>query len=155
MPAMAGYRPTKLLPPVWFLASLIAMAALHFWLPVARLIPPPFHWLGLAPLIAGLALGFNAVGLFRRRQTGVVPFTPVTTLVTTGPYRFTRNPMYLGLVLALFGIATLLGTLSPWFVIPLFAAWIHRRFILQEEAMLEERFGDEYATFKQRVRRWI
>ena len=139
---MPTYQPTKLLPPVWFFASLIAMATLHFMVPVARIIPQPWNWLGLLPLVAGIVIGFSSVGLFVRRHTGVVPFTPVTTLVTTGPYRFTRNPMYLGLVLALIGVAALLGTLTPWLVIPAFAWWIRRRFILQEEAMLEGKFGE-------------
>jgi protein-S-isoprenylcysteine O-methyltransferase Ste14 len=63
--------------------------------------------------------------------------------------------MYLGMVTLLAGVATFLGTLTPWLVIPVFAWWIGHRFIAQEETMLEERFGEEYVRFKQRVRRWV
>jgi protein-S-isoprenylcysteine O-methyltransferase Ste14 len=155
MSAMPAFRPTKLLPPLWFLLSLVAMGMLHRLAPVARLIPSPWNWLGVVPLLGGLVLAASGARLFARRGTGIKPFSPITTLVTTGPYRFTRNPMYLGLVLALVGVAVLLGTLTPWFVVPLFASWIHHRFIRQEEAMLEGQFGEEYAQFKRRVRRWV
>ena len=152
---MAEVRKTKLLPPVWLILSLIAMAALHHFAPAARLIRSPWNWLGVIPIVAGVALAISGVGLFRRHGTGIVPFTPVTALVVTGPYRFTRNPMYLGMVMLLIGVAIMLGTLTPWLVIPAFAWWIGRRFIAQEEAMLEERFGAEYLEFKRRVRRWV
>lgn len=152
---MTTVQPTKMLPPVWFVLSLIAMAALHWMAPVARIIPAPWNWLGLVPLLGGVALTISGAGLFKRAGTGIKPFSEVTTLVTAGPYRFTRNPMYLGLVAALIGVATLLGTLTPWLVVPPFAWWINRRFIAQEEVMLEARFGAEYVRFKERVRRWI
>ena len=148
-------RPTKMLPPVWFLLSLAAMGVLHHFAPVARTIPSPWNWLGLIPIIGGVALALSGAGLFRRHGTGVVPFSPATHLVTTGPYRFTRNPMYVGMFLALFGVAAILGTFSPLAVIPPFVWWIRRRFVLEEEAMLHERFGAEYAAFTKRVRRWV
>src|SRR5687768_7632847 len=152
---MAAYRPTKMLPPIWLALSLIAMAGLHYVAPVARLIPKPWNGLGALPIIAGVALAISGVRLFTRHATGIVPFSPATQLVTGGPYRFTRNPMYVGMVLLLIGVATMLGTLTPWLVIPLFAWWIDRRFVRQEEVMLEERFGEPYREFKRRVRRWI
>lgn len=152
---MTTVRKTKMVPPIWLALAIVAMAALHYLLPVARIIRTPWTWLGAAPMVAGIALAVAGAGLFRRHNTGVVPFSPATYLVTTGPYRFTRNPMYLGMVLLLCGVAMMLGTLSPWIVIPLFAWWIGHRFIAQEEVMLEQVFGDEYVRFKQRVRRWI
>jgi protein-S-isoprenylcysteine O-methyltransferase Ste14 len=152
---MTTVRKTKMLPPVWFVLALIAMAALNWVAPIARLIPAPWSWLGLVPIVAGVALAISGAALFKRHGTGVVPFSPVTQLVTTGPYRFTRNPMYLGMVMALIGAAVLMGTVSPWLVIPIFAWWINRRFIAQEEVMLQDAFGDDYVQFKQRVRRWI
>ena len=92
---------------------------------------------------------------FTRAGTPVVPFERSTTLVTGGSYRFTRNPMYLGMVLLLSGVAALLGTLSPWLVIPIFTAVIQTNFIRGEERFLEELFGDSYRAYKTRVRRWI
>jgi protein-S-isoprenylcysteine O-methyltransferase Ste14 len=152
---MTIVRKTKMLPPIWLAIALIVMALLHWLAPIGRLIPRPWNWLGIVFIIAGVALAVSGAGLFRRHNTGVVPFSPATRLVTEGPYRFTRNPMYLGMVLLLIGAATMFGTLSPWLVIPIFAWWIDRRFIAQEEVMLAEVFGEDYLRFKQRVRRWI
>jgi protein-S-isoprenylcysteine O-methyltransferase Ste14 len=152
---MPEYRPTRCLPPFWFALAVAAMVALHLALPLARLIPPPWKWVGVLPLLAGLSLTLAAARIFRLRGTGIKPFSPATTLVTSGPYRFTRNPMYLGLVLMLIGLATLLGSLTPWLVIPPFAWWIDRRFIRHEEAMLETHFGQAFADLRRRVRRWL
>ena len=106
-------------------------------------------------IVGGLLFDGMAAGLFRRRGTAVEPWKPSTALIVEGPYRFTRNPMYLGMVMLLIGVAVMLGTLTPGLVIPPFAWWISRRFIAQEEVMLEERFGEEYLQFMRRVRRWI
>ena len=152
---MPAYRPSKIIPPIWFLLTLIAMFALHRFVPVARVVPLPWHWVGLLPLLAGFVLTAVAARLFTRSKTGVKPFTPVTMLVESGPYRFTRNPMYVGLVLILIGVAVLYGTLSPWLGVVAFAWWIDFRFIRHEEAMLEAQFGQPYLDFKRRVRRWV
>ena len=76
-------------------------------------------------------------------------------MVTSGVFRFTRNPMYMGFTLILFGAAVLFGTLSPFLVIPFFMALIERRFIRTEEKMLELKFGQAYLDYKKKVRRWI
>jgi protein-S-isoprenylcysteine O-methyltransferase Ste14 len=144
-----------MLPPVWLALSLLAMVALHYVAPAARLIPRPWNWLGALAIMAGVAVAVSGAALFKRYGTGVVPFSPATRLVIGGPYRFTRNPMYLGMVLLLVGVATMLATATPWIPIPLFAWWLDRRFVRQEEAMLTERFGAEYEGFKRRVRRWV
>jgi protein-S-isoprenylcysteine O-methyltransferase Ste14 len=146
----------KIVPPAWFLMSLLAMPALHFLLPITRLLPAPYSYLlGGLLLAAGLATGGTAFVSFTRAGTPVVPFERSTTLVTGGSYRFTRNPMYLGMVLMLSGVAALLGTLSPWLVVPLFAAVIQTNFIRGEERFLEEIFGESYRAYKTRVRRWL
>jgi protein-S-isoprenylcysteine O-methyltransferase Ste14 len=95
------------------------------------------------------------VALFRRARTGVVPFSEATTLVTGGPYRFTRNPMYLGMAGILVGTAIWLGSVTPWLVLPAFMAIIVERFIAPEEAMLERTFGEHYARYRAAVRRWL
>jgi protein-S-isoprenylcysteine O-methyltransferase Ste14 len=83
------------------------------------------------------------------------PFSRSTALVIEGPFRFTRNPMYLGLAVILVGVALALEALTPFFVIPVFVAIITVGFIVPEETMLKERFGDQYAAFQARVRRWL
>ena len=83
------------------------------------------------------------------------PFEQSTALVTGGLFRYTRNPMYLGLVLMLLGAAVGFGTLSPFFAIVVFVWWIQSRFIVREEAFLAGIFGPEYLAYKARVRRWL
>jgi protein-S-isoprenylcysteine O-methyltransferase Ste14 len=96
-----------------------------------------------------------SAGMFRRLGTGVRPFTPATVLVARGPFRVSRNPMYLGMVLMLVGLGMALGTTVPLLVPPLFAVVIDRRFICREEEFLADRFGAPYREFCRRVRRWL
>jgi protein-S-isoprenylcysteine O-methyltransferase Ste14 len=131
------------------------MVALHLLLPVRQLFDRPWTWIGFAPFLLGGGLTVRAARLFDRAGTPVRPFEPSTRLVLGGPYRFTRNPMYLGMVFGLFGLAVLMGSLSPFAVPPLFALFIRARFIVPEEAMLERLFGAEFVAFKGRVRRWL
>jgi len=148
-------RKRRLIPPVYLIVALLAMAALHYLAPVAHFVAPPYSYLGLVPLAGGLVMAMTASNAFRRAGTPVVPFERSTTLVTSGLFRFTRNPMYLGMLLILAGIALLFGTASPLVVIPLFAWAIQRNFIVGEERFLEEIFGAEYLSYKRRVRRWV
>lgn len=143
------------LPPVFFLAGLLIAIGLHFKLPLATLIAAPWTWLGLLPLVLGLGITVMAARTFARAGTAIRPFHESSALVTSGMYRYTRNPMYLGMVLVLLGAAVLLGSLTPFAMPPLFALIIQMRFIRHEEAMLQNRFGEQYREFRARVRRWI
>ncbi len=143
------------LPPVYFLAAGGLMLLLHTRFPGLHLIAWPWRWLGLLPIIGGVALAVAGERAFKRAGTAVLPFSEPSAVVTTGPFAFTRNPMYLGMMLYLVGWAVLLGTLVPVLVIPLFFAVIHYRFVLREEPFMAERLGDAYAAYKARVRRWL
>ncbi len=145
----------KIVPPVYFLAALLLMAALHRELPVARIIAPPFSYAGVVLIVAGMVLGGHAFRGFMQAGTPVIPFERSTTLVTGGSYRITRNPMYLGMVLILGGVAGLLGTVGPWLPIPFFVWIIQSNFINGEERFLEQLFGQQYLAYKSRVRRWL
>lgn len=142
-------------PPVFFLLAICAAYAVHSLLPVLQIITPPWNYSGALLIVIGVTVAAVSAGAFRRAGTPIVPFTESTTLVTGGFYRYTRNPMYLGMVIALLGIDVMLGSLTPFLVTPVFALIIHRRFILREEALLEGLFGDEYLAFKQRIPRWL
>ena len=142
-------------PPVYALAGLLLMGALHLYFPVWQFAAPFHRHAGIALIALAVALTLWAAFLFHRAKTGVVPFTPATFLVASGPFRYTRNPMYLGMAGFLLGTAVFLGTLTPFFVVPVFVALIQARFILAEEAMLEEAFGSPYLDYKARVRRWL
>ena len=104
---------------------------------------------------ASLGFGLWARLLFVQVGTTVKPFQESSELVILGPFHVTRNPMYLSMTVLLLGLAVLLGSLTPFFVIPLFVLIINRRFIPAEESMLERRFGESYRNYQQRVRRWI
>jgi protein-S-isoprenylcysteine O-methyltransferase Ste14 len=143
------------LPPVYLVLSLGAMAVLHFGFPIAQPIGEPYRYAGAVLIGLAGALGAWAVILFRRARTGVVPFSEATTLVLRGPYRFTRNPMYLGMAGILVGAAVALGSLTPWLVVPAFMRIISERFITPEEVFLERTFGRAYVEYKAAVRRWL
>jgi protein-S-isoprenylcysteine O-methyltransferase Ste14 len=92
---------------------------------------------------------------FDRSGTPIRPGTQPVRLVTRGVFRLSRNPMYLGMVLALGGVALILGRPSSLVVAPLFGAFLTRRFIRQEEDLLARRFGRRWAEYRRRVRRWL
>jgi protein-S-isoprenylcysteine O-methyltransferase Ste14 len=145
----------RVMPPVYLLAAIVVMAALDWLVPGSGSLPVPWRWLGLVPLIGGLLLGGLAASRFRKHQTTIKPGQVSNLLMTDGPYRLTRNPIYVGMVLVLAGVALLLGGLAEWFVLPVFIWLIARNVIPVEESMLEERFGQEYHDYRASVRRWI
>lgn len=140
---------------MYFLAALVSMGALHFFLPIAYILRPPYSTSGSFLFITGVVLVLWGARSFSRAGTTIKPFQDPSALVTGGPYRYSRNPIYLGLVLALIGIGLLLGTLSPFVVVPVFICLIQQRFIQPEEAALEKTFGSAYGQYKRQVRRWL
>lgn len=149
----AGRKP--IYPPVFFLIALAVMAGLHFALPVRTIPLAAVRAAGLIPIAAGLGIGIWGSNLFQRARTTIKPFDTPTTLVTNGPFRLSRNPMYLGMTLVLIGVALLLGSVTPFVIVPLFVALIEVRFIRREEKDLEAAFGAAYEAYQSRVRRWI
>ena len=144
----------RVLPPVVFFAALILMPCMHLLFPV-RLIDFPARFIGLPPVVFGIAIVLWAAGLFRGAGTTIKPFEASTTLVLHGPYRLTRNPMYVGTASVLVGVGLLLGSASPFVVVAAFVIVLDLRFIRAEEAALENTFGAEYRDYKKRVRRWV
>jgi protein-S-isoprenylcysteine O-methyltransferase Ste14 len=142
-------------PPLIFVAGLIAGFALEALLPGVDL-PALVQW-GLGSVVVVLALvlliWFNIS--FSRKGTAVEPWKPTTAIVTTGPYRFTRNPAYLGMALTYVGIALLSSALWVLVPLPIVLAVIDRGVIAREEHYLERKFGEEYLGYKRTVRRWI
>jgi protein-S-isoprenylcysteine O-methyltransferase Ste14 len=145
----------KPLPPVYFFALLGAIGALHLWLPLKGLIPAPWNLLGVVPILVGAALNVAADTLFKKHKTTVKPFKDSNALVTTGVYRWTRNPMYLGLVLILSGVACLAGSLSAFLPPAAFAILMDKAFIKTEEEMLSARFPEQWQQYRSCARRWV
>ena len=143
------------LPPVYLLLGISLQVGLHYVLPLATIIPPPYHWSGIAVIVLGVLIILFPAASFSKADTTIIPFRESSSLVVSGLYRHTRNPMYLGMVLILSGVALLTGSLSPFVVPVLFVLVINRMIISVEERMLERAFGDEYLAYKKTVRRWI
>jgi len=150
--AVSGNR---LMPPTVVFVAVMLMAAAHFLCPVARLTPAPWNLLGVLPILAGLVLNVWSWSLFQGAATTIQPFDRPSRLVREGPYRISRHPMYLGMALVLVGEAAVLGSASPWAVLPVFVALVEWRFIGTEERAMEEAFGQAYLDYKKRVRRWV
>jgi protein-S-isoprenylcysteine O-methyltransferase Ste14 len=147
----------KIPPLLLFLLFAGAMWLLAEWLPEAAL---PLPWrLQLAAVltVAGAAVAMGGVVAFRRASTTVNPVRPdaASAMVTTGVYQYTRNPMYLGLVIILAAWALVLANLVAWLLVPLFAAWLDRFQVVPEERAMAARFGQRFEDYRRRVRRWI
>jgi protein-S-isoprenylcysteine O-methyltransferase Ste14 len=142
------------IPPLFFLIAIAIQLALAA-IPAAKFIAEPWHLSGIAFIVAGVAFAVWGNRQFSRAGTTVNPFEQASTLVTSGPFRVSRNPMYLGMVLVLLGAAILLRELLPFLVPFLFAWLIASRFIRHEEDRLHAQFGDAYDEYTQRVRRWL
>jgi protein-S-isoprenylcysteine O-methyltransferase Ste14 len=145
----------KMMPTTYLLIAIVAMAAFHFLVPVIQVIPMPWNILGIIPIVGGVAINLIADSAFRRAKTTVKPFEESSALVTGGAFRISRNPMYLGFLLILFGIAILLGSLAPFVVVLVFPILMDQVFIQVEERRLEDKFGQSWLEYKARVRRWI
>ncbi len=143
------------LPPVYFLAGIVIMIGLDIFFPGARVLSRPWTLIAIAPIAVGVALNIAADRAFQRRETTVKPFEVSTSLVTDGVYGFSRNPMYLGMALILFGVALALGALTPFAVCAAFALLMRYRFIQIEERMLADTFGDEWRRYSAKICRWV
>lgn len=142
-------------PPIWLLLGLIAIFVCNTYFPGPRFTSLTAQVFGGLWIVIGLGLLVFANGRFSRAGTGVIPFRNVSALVTDGIYRYTRNPMYLGMVAILLGSAIAVGASTALLVAPLFAVIVEWRFIRPEEAMLQGLFPGEYAAYCARVRRWL
>jgi protein-S-isoprenylcysteine O-methyltransferase Ste14 len=153
---MAGPpAPKRVYPPVLLLTAILLMVGLHLVAPIASVFHAPLRYFGLIPMVFGLWLVLWVRAMFIRAETTIKPFEESSRLVDSGPFRFSRNPIYLGMVLFLVGHAIMLGSLAPFLVIPIFAILLDRRFVRVEEAMLAQRFGPQFDDYTRRVRRWV
>ncbi len=142
-------------PPFFLLLSLLLTLILKWIVPAVSLIFPPWNLLGLLPLGLGIAINLLADRKFHIRQTTVKPEELPSCLITDGIFRYSRNPMYLGMVLILLGFAILLNSWISLLILPGFTAFIHYHFICHEEKNLKEQFGEDWLVYKKEVPRWI
>jgi len=145
----------KALPPTYFFGAIVLAVALHFLLPLRQLLFFPWRLTGFVPLVIGILLNLLADQTFKKHDTTVKPFEKSSSLVTEGVFGISRNPMYLGMTLILFGVALLLGALTPFAIVIVLPILLNHVFILPEETMLEDAFGDQFREYCERVRKWI
>lgn len=142
-------------PPLFYAAPLLLGLYLHTKAPLP-LSPRQGRSMLSALLIGGaLTLGSLTFRAMKRANTPVNPTQPVTTLLVNGPFRISRNPIYLSLTVLYTGIAVLVNTLWPMLFLPLVLLILNRGVIDREERYLERKFGRQYVEYKARVRRWI
>jgi protein-S-isoprenylcysteine O-methyltransferase Ste14 len=143
-------------PPIAWALAIVAGLALG-WLMPWPFVPRglPSVWLGVAVFALALGLAVWAIVTMTRAGSNVPTNRPSTAIVESGPYRLTRNPIYLGMMLGLIGLALAFDDL--WLVLALvpFAAVIRYGVVAREEAYLERKFGDAYRGYRSRVRRWL
>ncbi|MBU2503770.1 MAG: isoprenylcysteine carboxylmethyltransferase family protein [Nanoarchaeota archaeon] len=144
------------LTPDYFLGFIALQIILHYAFPVVSFISYPFIYLGIPLILFGLYLNLIWVAYnFRKEKTTIRPFEIPNKLVTYGPFRYSRNPTYLGMALTLLGISIFLGSLAT-FIIPLIFVILTDTFTIPiEEKNLNKKFGKKYLDYQKRVRRWI
>lgn len=115
----------------------------------------PLIIIGLGFIGFGFLLAFNSIARFLRAKTGVVPFSKSTTLITEGFYKYTRNPMYVGMNSFLLGLLVILNNPINLTFLVVFFFIVRNLFVIKEEMQMKETFGEEYLLYKDKVRRWL
>ncbi len=144
----------KFYPPHYLLA--LSLCMFSSWLfSEASLQTFPLILVGLSLIGLGFLLAFNSISRFLRAKTGVVPFSESTSLITEGFYKYTRNPMYLGMNFFLLGLLIILNNPINLVFLIIFFFIVRNLFVIKEEVQMEETFGEEYLLYKGKVRRWL
>ena len=142
-------------PPHIALTLLFLSWLASYILPQLNVIDKPYNNLGIIILIMGLSLTFYSFYLFKKNKTPILPGKKPTFVVVKGPYKFTRNPMYLGVSTALLGAAMYFGNLLSFLSPIIFFLIMNCYFVPFEEKLLEGIFGKKYLDYKKKVRRWV
>ena len=146
------------LPPIAFFAAVLLTFALDRWLALGALndIPRlPLVVVGGAFMAVALLIAVTGILAFKRAETNVNPYQPALNIVRDGPYRFTRNPMYLGMIMFVLGFGIAMATLWGLILACLLWALLHWGVVLPEEKYLTDKFGDDYRALLSSTRRWL
>ncbi len=152
---VSDHPDVKIHPPILMLFHLGAAFLTNWLIPLPLMAPQTLKTFGLALGFIGFLLGAAAAVEFGRARTTLNPHGSVSKLVTTGVYRFTRNPIYLGFILMTIGVPLALNNFWGIPFAPLLLWSLNALVVRYEEAYLEKKFGDEYAGYRSRVRRWV
>ncbi|MBF0559343.1 MAG: isoprenylcysteine carboxylmethyltransferase family protein [Nitrospirae bacterium] len=142
-------------PPIIAIVLTLLAASLHWGLHIGETVWFSMPWAGVLLGIAGFLVMMWAWSLFKQQDLALCPTAKTEHITTKGPFRFTRNPMYLGMVLIMLGLSLYFGTLPFYISATVFFAVLNIVFCPYEENKLAEAFGDEYMHYRTRVRRWL
>jgi protein-S-isoprenylcysteine O-methyltransferase Ste14 len=154
--ATAPDRPgVAVLPPVLYGGAFVVVLVLHWIWPLKIVRQPIAFWLGLVLLVPSLALAAWGRQTMHGAGTNISPLRPTISLVTSGPYRFTRNPLFVAITLLYLGLTMLLNSWWGMVLLAPVLLILHWGVVRREERYLELKFGDEYAEYRSRVRRYV
>ncbi len=142
-------------PPQCLTVLLLLSPLLNYLLPIKQLFRFPYSFFGIFFIIAGIVINLLADNRFKYHKTTVKPVGESTALMDDGPYRLTRNPMYLGMFAILLGESFLLGSITAFLAPVLSIFLLQYWFIIPEERKMEKIFGAAYINYKSKVSRWI
>jgi protein-S-isoprenylcysteine O-methyltransferase Ste14 len=146
-------------PDGYFILSLSLSVLLHFAFPIIQIIYSPYSYIGIVLLVLGLTVVYFSNKILIEQKTSIQPYDTPDKLVSNGTFRFSRNPIYLGMNLALLGISVLMGSLTAFLSPIIFWGVMNFKIIpMEEETMekiLEKTFGNSFTAYKSKVRRWI
>jgi len=145
----------KIHPPILLLIHIFAAFLLNGLFPLPFVFPKVLVWVGYLLILVGLGLAISAAGRIMQAHTTLDPHGSVTEIVTSGPYRFSRNPIYLGFVCLLIGFLFIFRSYWGLILSPVLIVSLYQLVIKHEEVYLEKKFGDVYTSYKSRVRRWL
>jgi len=145
----------RIVPDVYFFSLLILSILFHFTVPISKLLPYPYTLSGILLIICGFGLTLLTNSALLKQRTSNKPNEIPTVFITSGPFKLSRNPVYLGMTVILLGVEVLLGSLSPLIFPIIFVIIINSLIIPGEEDILKKKFGEKYLEYKKRVRRWL
>ena len=145
----------RILPPLVLVGHLAAALLIGWFIRLPVPLSFAVRLLGIGLVLVGLSLAWAAVRVMTAAHTPLDPYEPVTALVVNGPYRFTRNPVYLSFLVALVGLPLALGTYWGLLLSPVMVVLMSQLVVRYEEIYLEQKFGQEYMSYRSSVRRWL
>ncbi|TFG74771.1 MAG: isoprenylcysteine carboxylmethyltransferase family protein [Thermodesulfobacteriales bacterium] len=145
----------KIMPDGYFTILLLLSILIHYMYPIVNLVLYPYNLIGIILIIAGIVITLITNFALLKKKTSIKPFDTPTAFITSGPFKISRNPIYLGMTIILIGVETVLGSLSPYIFPVIFVVIINILIIPVEEKDLENKFGEKYLEYKTKVRRWI
>ena len=145
----------KILPPNYFCVLLILLILMHFIVQSHWLFKSPYRFIGVFLILFGILINLWTDRLFKKLNTTVKPHQTPTAFITSGPFKISRHPMYLGMVSILLGLSVVCGTVLTLIFPLVFIVLMEILFIGVEENNMKKQFGDKYIQYKRKTRRWI